>query len=112
MCAAHLGRIGAPAGNQNRLVHGLYAAPAKPIVTIDDAIESLGEQLARSSEFLANTDDPEIFLKVFNLHAQALSRFGRLLRDKRALSGESADALLDMVSKAADEIFTELGISL
>lgn len=113
LCAAHGGRKGgAPEGNTNRLEHGWYSNPAKPIITIEDAIENLGEQLARSAELLAQTNDPEMFVKVFNLHAQALSRQGRLLRDKRALLGDSADGILDAIGKVLDELSTELGVVL
>jgi len=37
---------------------------------------------------------------------------GRLLRDKRALSGESTDSLLTALGTALDEVATELGITL
>lgn len=112
-CAAHRfdggPAVGAPSGNQNRLEHGWYAQPGKPITTIEDAVENLGEQLARSTAILAETDEPEVFIKIFNLHAQALSRQGRLLRDQRALSGDSADGLLDAIGQAIDELATEFG---
>ena len=112
-CAAHGGRAGgAPAGNQNRLLHGWYARPGKPILTIDDAVEDLGAQLGRSAELLADLDDPDLFIKVFGLHAQALSRYGKLLRDKRALIGDSADGILDAIGKVLDELSTELGVKL
>lgn len=115
-CAAHRfdggPAVGAPDGNKNRLVHGWYARPEKPILTIEDAVENLGEQLARSTAILAETNDSEVFIKIFNLHAQALTRLGHLLRDQRALSGDSADSLLDVIGVALDEISTELGIEL
>jgi hypothetical protein len=112
VCAAHAGKTGAPKGNRNRLTHGWYAAPSKPVVTIEDAIENLGERLAHSTEFLDQVDDPALWFKAFNLHAQGLSRLGRLLRDKRALSGKSAETLLDVIGQVIDEISTELGVEL
>lgn len=107
LCAAHSRSVGAPAGNQNRLVHGFYAKPEpKPIVTVDEAIASLGRQLTRAEEIMAETQDLEAWNRIFALHTQALSRLGRLLRDQRALSGESSDGLLEAVSKLMDEINT------
>ena len=50
--------------------------------------------------------------KLLAIHGQNASRLGRLLRDKRALSGESADGLLSALGTALDEIATELGITL
>jgi hypothetical protein len=96
-------------------VHGWYSQsppatppPLPPIVTVDQAVEDLGLQLARSSYLLGQIDDPEIFVRVFGQHAQALSRLGRLLRDKKILSGESADEIWNALAKAVDE----LGITL
>lgn len=115
-CAGHRldggPRVGAPVGNENRLTHGWYQKPVGPVVTIEDAVQNLGEQLARSTEILGQTEDPELFLRIFNLHAQALSRQGRLLRDQRALSGKTANGLLDAIAAAIDEISTEFNIPL
>lgn len=108
-------KVGAPEGNQNRLVHGWYAQGQQqvdPIVDIDAAVENLGVQLARSTMILGGTEDPDVFYRAFALHVQALSRQGRLLRDQRALSGEAADSLLGALGQAIDELGTEWGTTL
>jgi hypothetical protein len=50
--------------------------------------------------------------QLLTLHGQNAARIGRLLRDQRALSGDSADGLLEAIGKALDEISTELGVKL
>lgn len=61
---------------------------------------------------MSNQASPEEMKALFTIHAQNISRFGRLLRDKRALAGESADSLLAALSTVLDEIGTELGVKL
>ena len=90
--------------------------PERDLTTIDGVIADLAERQARLTAFLervlAEGGDLTEVAKVFALHGQNASRLGRLLRDKRALSGQSADGLLDAIGKALDEISTELGIKL
>ncbi len=50
--------------------------------------------------------------RLLALHGQNASRIGRLLRDKRALSGASADGILGAIGQALDELSTELGVPL
>ncbi len=108
-------RRGAPAGNKNRQTHGLYAAPPAPITSIDDLV---ADSLRRHAELGAWIDthaaemDADTMLRLFALHGQNASRLGRLLRDKRALSGQAADGLLTAIATALDEISTELGVTL
>ena len=59
----------------------------------------------------ADADVSEL-ARLLAIHGQNASRLGRLLRDKRALSGDAADGLLDALGKALDEISTQLGIKL
>ena len=82
--------------------------------TIDDVINDALDKQARLSAILDNTPDVdgEDLAKLLAIHGQNASRLGRLLRDKRALSGESADSLLHALGTALDEIATELGITL
>jgi hypothetical protein len=116
LCAAHSRNVGAPEGNQNRRTHGFYARPAKKLAGLDDVIE---DQLGRQEQLSAYIDElmaeggggPEEIFKLFSLSAQNASRLGRLLRDKRALSGESADGLLEAVGKVLDEINTEMDLA-
>jgi hypothetical protein len=86
------------------------------LTTIEGVIADLAERQARLTAYLEQvlTEGGDIaeVAKVFALHGQNASRLGRLLRDKRALSGASADGLLDAIGKALDEISTELGIRL
>ncbi len=96
------------AGRARRASHDL--------TTIEGIIGDLAERQARLTAYLeqvlAEGGDIAEVAKVFALHGQNASRLGRLLRDKRALSGDSADALLDAIGKVLDEISTELGIEL
>ena len=115
-CAAHAGRVGAPPGNQNARRHGFYARTSSPadctIQGIDAAIADLERRITQVAKFLETCEEPETMLRAFTVYAQAMSRYGRLLRDQRALSGKSADGLLDAIGKALDEINTELGTKL
>lgn len=108
-------RRGAPAGNQNRRTHGQYAKATAPITDIEALV---ADALRRQTELSAyidthaaelTTDD---LVKLFALYGQNASRLGRLLRDARALSGRSADSLLDAIGTALDEINTQLGTKL
>jgi len=109
LCAAHSGRTAT-----NRQTHGFYARPERPFETIDDVIADALDKQARLSAILDNTPDLDgaDLAKLLAIHGQNASRLGRLLRDKRALSGESADGLLTALGTALDEIATELGITL
>ena len=46
------------------------------------------------------------------LHSQNAARLGRLLRDKRALSGETADGIAGVIAQALDELGSEWGLEL
>lgn len=107
-------RRGAPRGNTNRRTHGQYAQPAQ-METIDDVIaDALRRQTELSTYIDAHHADMNVteLLHLFGVHGQNASRLGRLLRDARALSGASADGLLDAIGKALDEIGTEIGTPL
>ena len=118
LCAAHSGRTAT-----NRQTHGFYARAERPLETIDDVIKDALDKQGRLSAILDNTADLDgapldsardlaDLAKLLAIHGQNASRLGRLLRDKRALSGESADGLLSALGTALDEIATELGITL
>lgn len=51
-------------------------------------------------------------VRLLALHGQNASRLGRLLRDKRALSGEAADGISGAIAQALDELATEWGLEL
>jgi hypothetical protein len=90
------------------------------LATIDDLIQDALAKQARLSALLdacqrLATDAPADaagLARLFSLHSQNAARLGRLLRDRRALSGESADGLLEALGKALDELGTELGVKL
>jgi hypothetical protein len=118
--------VGAPAGNTNALKHGAYigrrvsAATAdklhpREIRTIDDVVQDLAARQAALSGYIeqelsALTLDEMVTL--LRVHGQNASRLGRLLRDKRALSGEAADGISGAIAQALDELSTELGVEL
>ena len=131
-CAAHGGGkhpVGAPRGNTNAQTHGFYsrerpssdATPtassgfyaAQPeAVTIDQTIAGLVDKLNRVDQLLDTLDDTEQLIRIFELYTQASSRLSRMLRDRRALSGEAADGIAGAIAQAMDELGTELGVDL
>ena len=122
-CAAHGGATtppGAPPGNKNAQTHGFYSATSgldAATPNIDAIIADLyARQQALSDYLTAAHDDEETTIEklipVFTLHAQNASRLGRLLRDKRALTGEAADGIAGAIAQALDELSTELGTPL
>jgi len=115
-CAAHGGtgkKPGAPARNQNARKHGFYASYDAAGITIDDVLADLAAKQAALSDYidahLTSADaDLSALTHLFELHAQTASRLGRLLRDKRALTGEAADGIAGAIAQALDELATEL----
>jgi hypothetical protein len=141
-CAPHGGgkaSVGAPAGNQNALKHGFYAASSPPAgpqhdqapspweggedpfgtglpagCTINAIIHMLYHKQVALDDYIdriLRTDRPPIheFIHLLRIHGQNASRLGRLLRDRRALSGEAADGISAAIAQALDEIHSELG---
>jgi len=121
-CAAHGGGqpIGAPTGNDNARTHGFYAhgptsTPARELSSIEDIIADLANKQAHLSAYIdAYIGDMEIedLKGLLALHAQTASRLGKLLRDKRALSGDAADGISGALAQALAELGTELGADL
>ena len=107
-CAAHSGLTGAPAGNRNAEKHGVYSRRVDEIGGIEDAVADLEHRLTRLTHYIDQVEDPDM-MPALALYGQMISRYGRLLRDKRALSGESADNILELLGQAAEEVATELG---
>lgn len=132
-------RRSAPQGNQNRRTHGACApAPplhpvakspvvagkrgpggevssSRPITDTDDLIDDALARHTRLSDYIearAAEMDTDELTRLFALYGQNASHLGRLLRDRRALSGDAADGLLRAVGTALDEISTELGMRL
>jgi hypothetical protein len=111
-CAAHSGRVGAPPGNQNALKHGFYSRLAGPISGIDDVIGELENRITMMVEFLDSCEDREEMLRGLALFGQMVSRYGRLLRDKKALSGKAMDDVLDGLATAAENLAIQMGWSI
>jgi hypothetical protein len=89
--------------------------PRPKMQNIDDVIADALRKHERLSAYIeehAAEFDPDVLARLLALHGQNATRLGRLLRDKRALSGKAADSLLDALGKALDELSTELGVKL
>lgn len=114
-CPSHAGLAkgaGAPPGNRNRQTHGFYAADPDA-VTINDAIAGLTDKMNRLDQVIATEDaTAENFLAIFRLYVESSSRLARMLRDRRALSGEAADGISAALGQALDELATEWGIDI
>lgn len=122
LCSAHAGHLGAPHGNTNAMTHGFYARAytdqeiadlvAHAInESLDDEIGTARVALRRVLELLeAGQLTADEYAKLAGLAFVGSRTIGRLLRDRRALSGESADGIADFLSSALDEVATELGI--
>jgi hypothetical protein len=123
-CAAHGGttaRIGAPPGSQNALKHGFYVRRAREAQpeevagegwSIERIILDLSTKQARLSQYIearAEELSAEDLARFLMIHGQNASRLGRLLRDRRALSGEAADGISAAIAQALDELNSELG---
>jgi len=115
-CAAHQ-EDGGPVGNKKRQSHGFQVQPVRDLRDIDDVVEDALVKQTQLSAFIEQKvaeGEMEVkeMAKLLALHGQNAVRIGRLLRDQRALSGKSADGLLEAIGAALDELSTELGIEL
>ena len=115
LCSAHGGGsrpVGAPTGNRNAWKHGYYSQDPDAI-NIGNAIAGLTDKMNRMDGMIERAQvEGEELIHVFELYTQACSRLGRLLRDRRALSGEAADGISGAIAQALDELSTELGVDL
>lgn len=105
---------GAPGATRRKTTNS-QALSGKPPRTINDAIDLLSRNLLvlqQTIDDLVNEATPEQMLHWLQLQGQNLSRFSRMLRDKRALSGEAADGIAGAIAQALDELSTELGTKL
>ena len=132
---------GAPPGNQNRRTHGFYASALLPEeladlvacsgdMTLDDEIAIArvtlrrilallsadrvhrGPEYSRAPEGTTVEMTPVDYARLAALLLAGARTVARLLRDKRALSGEAADGVAGAIAQALDELSTELGIKL
>jgi hypothetical protein len=120
-CAPHGGgRAPArpPDGNQNALKHGYYTDVHLPEhCTIEAIIRMLYHKQVALDDYIDHilaTGTPSIgeLIHLLRIHGQNASRLGRLLRDRRALSGEAADGISGAIAQALDELSNELGTDL
>jgi hypothetical protein len=126
LCAAHGGtsaRIGAPPGNRNALKHGFYVrreceerlqdvSPDEwsiETVILDLCIKQA--QLSRYIEVNSGDLSADELARFLQIHGQNASRLGRLLRDRRALCGDT-DPLSNAIAQALEELSEELGTDL
>lgn len=118
-CAAH--REPVTAGEAERsLAPPAFYAEDPTAITIDAAIAGLADKMRRLDTIIANHDPgqdstwppDETLLQLFGLYSQASSRLSRLLRDRRALSGEAADGFAGAVAQALDELSNQWGVEL
>ncbi len=99
-----MGKGGAPKGNQNARTHGGYARQGEEYTSLDREIEILTQQILDVESFIrTNRHDltHKEFLSAHTLLGTLHNRKGRLLRDKRFLSGEDADEMSRMFEEAA-----------
>ena len=113
-CSAHRGGerpVGAPEGNTNAQTHGFYSTDPES-VTINDAIAGLVHKMRRIDDLITDQPLSPTLVELFQIYTQASSRLSRLLRDRRALSGEAADGMAGAIAQALDEVSSLLGTDL
>ena len=118
-CAAHRAPAAAAAGETAAPATCFYSDDPTAI-TIDAAIAGLADKMRRLDDLIARGDEAsrstwppdEALLQLYNLYTQASSRLSRLLRDRRALSGEAADGIAAAIAQTLDELSTEWGVTL
>jgi hypothetical protein len=87
-------------------------------VNIDHAIAGLIDKMNRLDQLIvarqrASSEGGNGYLvQLFTLYTQGSSRLARLLRTRRALSGEAARSLARAMSAALDELSSEWGVDL
>ncbi len=80
-------------------------------LSVDDEIwlqRVINRRLLEQSQ----VDDVELLIRVVRALGVGTGRVARLLRDKRALSGEAADGIAGAIAQALDELGSELGLEL
>jgi len=114
-CAAH---GGARRGSQKALPYGALARADLPEdCTIDAIIDNLYQQQMRIDALIRDAAADEAasigeLARLLRIHGQNASRLGRLLRDRRALTGDAADGISGAIAQALDELSNELGTPL
>ena len=118
-CTAH-GGVRMPADSRVGGREKTAGVDAEPEVaedcTIEAVIAELYQQQRQLDDYLRGVWDSEMDVRelahLLRVHGQNAYRLGRLLRDRRALSGEAADGIAGAMAMALDELGNELGIDL
>jgi hypothetical protein len=97
-------------GNRNAQKHGGYAQPEQVIAGIEDAIQDLERRLSQLAGYLDSQEDEGDVLAAMGLYGQMVSRYGRLLRDQKAL-GDKSSGILEKIASAVDELAISEGWS-
>jgi hypothetical protein len=99
-CVVHAG--GTPAGD-------------KPLPTINSVIRDLAERQRLLTDYIESKQgelSSSEIARLLGLHGQNAARLGRLLRDRRALAGESTDAIVEAIEKALDKLAADWGVEI
>jgi hypothetical protein len=128
LCSAHAGRTadaaGPPQDNKNAVQHSFYSSALDPSEIADLVLcasdLSLDDEIALARvacrRLMSALSGPNLApQEAATLAAVALGgtrTVARLLRDKRALSGEAADGIAGAIASALDELSTEWGVRL
>jgi hypothetical protein len=115
-CSAHRNAAdwGAPLGNQDATKHGYYGEIPDEC-TIDTIIDLLYQRQLQLDDYIDQVQEGATLIALTHLlriYGKNASRLGRLLRDRRPLSGDAADGISGAIAAALDELSTELGTDL
>jgi hypothetical protein len=117
-CRHHIGKT--PPGEvadaaRSEPAPGVPPAGDKPLPTINSVIRDLAERQRLLSDYIegkqGELSSGEI-ARLLGLHGQNAARLGRLLRDRRALAGESTDAIVEAIEKALDKLAADWGVEI
>lgn len=97
--------------------------PYDPII-VDDYLAFLDEiiqdmfikwkWLSAYLDTLLENDNPDTktLMRVLRIYTQIIGRFGRILRDRKALAPPASDALQEVLNQAMNELSEEWGLQL
>jgi hypothetical protein len=114
---------GAPAGNRNRRIHGLYGKYITPddmtalavvgtSVTLDDEIAFIRVVLRRLADLASQAGTIEEACRLASTLFTGTGQVAHLLRAQQALTGQTADTLATAIASALDELGEEWGLQL
>lgn len=110
-------RCSAHGGERPSISVASVELPASEDCHIDAVIDDLYRKQMILSHTIDHIQEAEgIPLKdvarLLRIHGQNAGRLGRLLRGRRALSGDAADGISNAIAQALDELGSELGVEL